>query len=225
MRSMTTPIARAALAALALAIIPTVASAQLHGLTGRYYSYDGGYLEDMTFSDPGYQFEFSRIDEEIAFGWSQEHYAGNNGNGIGFDWEPLGQGAGAFGVHWTGHITIPEGQELFLGTEADDGSYLYINDALAIDNGGQHYPTFAWTDDALASGRYSIDIYLFCNDLTPPTDKSGIDLWWSPKPVIVEDSGWVPSSALDPVPEPASIVLLLTGLGASALSARRRRRG
>lgn len=211
-----------------LAAVPGTASAQLNGLLGHYYTYTGGYLEDFTFSDPGYEFQFSRVDEDITFGYSEEHYAENNSNGIGFDWEPFGPKAAAFGVHWTGAITVPEGQELFLGIEADDGAYVFLEDQLAIDDGGQHYPTFAWTDDALSTGVYTIDIYLFCNDLIPPKNKSGIDLWWSPKPGIVDDSEWVPSGALDPgldpVPEPATVALLLMGLGSGALRLKRRRK-
>lgn len=204
--------------------VASSAEAGLTGLLGSYYQYKGGYLEDFTFSDPGYEFGFQRIDPDIAFGYSQEHYATNNGNGWGFDWEPFGQGAGAFGVHWEGWLTVPEGDPLYLATHADDGSYVFINDEKFISNGGQHYPTFGWSDQALTAGRYKIDVFLFCNDLTPPIEKSGIDLWWSPEQEIIKPSAWVPGDALEPVPEPATLTLMLTGLAGGALMRRRKAR-
>ncbi len=211
----------AATAAL-LCLVPGPAEA-IHGLIGSYYTYDGGYLEDFSFSDPGYHHAFDRLDPALSFGWSEEHYSQNNGNGWGFDWEPYGPDAGAFGVRWDGYINIPEGPALYLGTESDDGSYVHIDDALFVDNGGQHWPWFRWSDTVLEPGRYRITTYLFVNDLVPPIDKSGIDLWWSVEQGVVDDSGWVPSDWLDPVPEPSSLALLLAGLGGAALARRRRR--
>ena len=224
-----------------LVLLVPVSAGAIGGLTGSYYSYDGGYLEDLTFTDPGYHHVFDRLDADVTFGVSEEHYPGNNADGLGFDWEPLGQGAGAFGVHWSGLLTIPSHRSLFLGTQSDDGSYVYIDDQLFVDNGGQHSPQTQWSQASLASGTYRIDTYLFCNERTPPVDKSGIDLWWSTFPHIVNAAGWVPSDWLSPVtgvavldespttppvPEPATLTLLLTGLGSLGIGmgARRRRR-
>ncbi len=206
-----------------LLVLTAVPAMAIHGLCANYYLYDGYYLEDFTFSDPDYSWGFSRLDPAIHFGSSQEAYDENNGNGPGFDWEPFGPGAGAFGVQWDGYITIPDGQAVYLGTESDDGSYVFLDGNLIVDNGGEHFPTYEWSSNMIDPGTYRFTTYLFCNALTPPLDKSGIDLWWSLEQDVVDDSGWVPDEWFDPVPEPTSLALLMMGLGAAALARRRRK--
>jgi beta-glucosidase len=61
---------------------------------------------------------------------------------IDWDWGPGGpQGwnrVDHFSIRWTGTITAPETGLYQLGTSSDDGSWLYLDGQLLVDNGGTH---------------------------------------------------------------------------------------
>jgi len=68
---------------------------------------------------------FTRIDREIQFDWSSDAPA------KGFPNEH-------YSVRWTGSIVPPETREYVLSIRSDDGSRLYLNGELFIDNWGDH---------------------------------------------------------------------------------------
>lgn len=43
-----------------------------------------------------------------------------------------------FSARWTGWIEVPEPDTYRFATESDDGSWLYVDDRLVVDNGGEH---------------------------------------------------------------------------------------
>jgi beta-glucosidase len=61
---------------------------------------------------------------------------------IDWDWGPGGPGGwdrvDHFSIRWTGTITAPETGRYALGVTSDDGSWLYLDGQLVVDNGGQH---------------------------------------------------------------------------------------
>ncbi len=67
----------------------------------------------------------ARIDEQINFGVGSETMSQklNDNN---------------FSVRWTGTLTAPNTGTYTLVLTSDDGSYLYLDDELVIDNGGEH---------------------------------------------------------------------------------------
>jgi beta-glucosidase len=61
---------------------------------------------------------------------------------LDWDWGPGGpegwSGVDHFSIRWTGTITAPETALYQLGTSSDDGSWLYLDGRLLVDNGGTH---------------------------------------------------------------------------------------
>lgn len=45
---------------------------------------------------------------------------------------------GQFSVQWTGFLSVPESASYLFATTSDDGSWLYIDERLVVDNGGAH---------------------------------------------------------------------------------------
>ncbi len=68
-----------------------------------------------------------QIDAQVDFNWG--------GGG------PEGMGNDNFSVIWKGKLTALETGIYYLGTHSDDGSRIYINDELIVDNWGDHAPT------------------------------------------------------------------------------------
>jgi len=83
------------------------------GLFGRYYD-----NKDWK-GEP----DFTRVDKRIDFIW-------NIDTGRPF--------AGAFSVQWEGYVLIAESGNYTFTTNSDDGSLLYIDDKLIVNNGGIH---------------------------------------------------------------------------------------
>jgi fibro-slime domain-containing protein len=63
-----------------------------------------------------------------------------------------------FGFNFTGFIAIDKEGEYAFFTKSDDGSWLYVNDQLVVDNGGTHPPTEKSGKIKLAPGRYPIRV-------------------------------------------------------------------
>ena len=86
------------------------------GLRGAYYS-------NKEFAG---QPAFTRVDSSVDFEWT-----GSPGGQLGTE---------NFSICWTGVLVAPEDGDYELGTYSDDGSRLFINDRLFVDNGGEHGP-------------------------------------------------------------------------------------
>ncbi len=68
-----------------------------------------------------------KVDTQIDFDW------GRNG--------PEAVGNDNFSIEWSGKLEVPVSGKYYLGTHSDDGSRVYINDKLVVDNWGDHAMT------------------------------------------------------------------------------------
>jgi len=126
----------------------------------------------------------------------------------GYDWHPFG--LGNFGADITGILSIPSNGNYIFSLNSDDGSLLFIDGVLVIDNGGTHGPTVvASPSTVLTAGNHPFEVQFF-EDLGGP---SGVDLSLP--------SGVTYAAASGAVPEPGTITLL--GLGLVGLGFRYRR--
>lgn len=66
-----------------------------------------------------------------------------------------------WGVVLSGYISIPETESYTFYTRSDDGSTLYLDDQLVVDNDGLHGAFFAYGDVILAKGKHKIRIEAF----------------------------------------------------------------
>ena len=69
-----------------------------------------------------------------------------------------------FYVRWTGKIRIPSDGKYTFFTESDDGSRLWINGRVIVDNGGLHVMEEKSGEIELKAGDYDIKLELFEND-------------------------------------------------------------
>ena len=69
----------------------------------------------------------------------------------------------SFSVWWQGIINVPESGAYVFETLSDDGSYVYIDDQLVVDNGGTHSARSASNTVHLQAGPHDIDIKYFQN--------------------------------------------------------------
>ena len=65
-----------------------------------------------------------KIDTQIDFYWNQKG--------------PTSIGNDNFSIEWTGKLTAPVSGKYYLGSHSDDGSRIYINNKLVVDNWGDH---------------------------------------------------------------------------------------
>jgi fibro-slime domain-containing protein len=132
------------------------------------------------------------------------------GPGFANGFFPNGAGNDANGyraVHWTGTFSVGAGGA-HLTLSADDDAWLFLNGGLAMDNGGVKAIGLAQTTTAnLAAGTYVVDLFFADRHQI----QSGIDF---------ECSG-----CLDPVPEPATLLLFGTTLAGLGAVVRRRMKG
>jgi hypothetical protein len=121
-----------------------------HGLIARYY--DGIHWS----GEP----KLVRLDSAIDYTWKSR------------DATPIER---PFSVEWDGFIKIERPGKYTFSTESDDGSFLWINDKMVVDNGGFHSPRPRSGDVKLDRGVHRIRIRYF---------ESGIDArmaaFWKP---------------------------------------------
>jgi beta-glucosidase len=103
----------------------------------------------------------TRIDEQINFGV-----------GSGAMTQELGKDN--FSVRWTGTLTAPTTGTYTLALTSDDGSYLYLDDELVIDNGGEHAVRVrSYRVELEASRPYRVRI-----DYFDSAADSSVVFWW-----------------------------------------------
>ncbi|MFT5126803.1 MAG: hypothetical protein ACI8W8_000399, partial [Rhodothermales bacterium] len=66
-----------------------------------------------------------------------------------------------FALRFTGYINVPENGEYQFSTNSDDGSRLWIDDELIVDNDGQHAPQDRFGIISLEAGLHPITIEFF----------------------------------------------------------------
>jgi len=111
-----------------------------------------------------------------------------------YNWHPFG--LPDFGAEMTGYLLVSSDATYAFTLDSDDGSLLFIDDSLAVDNGGAHAPRVVTGSVFLTAGLHPFTVQFF-EDFGGP---SGVDL------ILPEG---VRYSA---VPEPATLLLLGTGL-------------
>jgi hypothetical protein len=112
-----------------------------YGLRGRYYA--GSKWE----GDP----LLERVDPLVQFQWNLESYK---------DVLPP-MNFPPFSVEWRGYINIKKPGLYSFATNSDDGSLLYIDDKLVVDNDGPHSETYVSGSLKLEKGVYPLLIRYF----------------------------------------------------------------
>lgn len=88
-----------------------------------------------------------------------------------YDWSPIG--GGNYTLRWTGVLWAPETGEYGVGTISDDGSQVWIDGRMVLDNGqGQWYD---WQEVfvLLNAGYHAFELRFYDSGVY-----SGIQLWW-----------------------------------------------
>ena len=101
-----------------------------------------------------------------TFDASEASFATNSG----YNWHPFG--ANAFGADITGILDVASAGTYSFSLNSDDGSLLFIDGNLVVNNGGQHPPTTVSGNAQLTAGKHSFEIQFFSNGI----GTSGVDL-------------------------------------------------
>lgn len=122
------------------------------GLVGEYYEI-GRPLSDFP-STEGLRPLIRRTDPEISFGPTVLGAEDFGGTGL----------EDRFYVRWSGRLRVPEGGRYVIYLASDDGSRLYLDGRLLIDNGGVHPFLEAAETIELDEGVYDLKVEYFDND-------------------------------------------------------------
>lgn len=95
--------------------------------------------------------DLRRIDRKINFEHTTEAFPGT----------PMSD---HFYVRWTGKVRIPRDGKYTFFTESDDGSRLWIDGKVLVDNGGLHAMEEKSGDVDLKAGDHDLKLELFEND-------------------------------------------------------------
>lgn len=133
----------------------------------------------------------SRIDPNLSFGFIN----GSPGAGVNEkNWS----------ARWSGSLTPPTSGSYTLFLSSDDGSRLYVNGSLAIDNWGDHgNQTKSATLDLIAGQAYSIEVQYYQGG-----GESSLHLGWNVP-------GSTPFSAATSLARESDIAIVVVGLSSS----------
>jgi hypothetical protein len=112
-------------------------------MSNRKYGLYVSYFDNMSWEDEPV---FQEVDEAIGFNWTNE------------DDKPV---ASPFSALWKGYIEINIPGIYTFKLTSDDGSWLYIDDILVIDNGGNHATKSVTGTVTLEAGKHKIMIKYF----------------------------------------------------------------
>lgn len=106
-----------------------------------------------------------------------------------------------FSIRWVGKVAAPSSGRYIFGTRSDDGSFVYIDDQLVVDNGGSHGAEYREGVIELSQGFHDIEVLY--NELGGSRE---MQLWWQPP---TGGKSLVPSAYLYPLEEelPAGLEL------------------
>src|SRR5262249_12736753 len=77
----------------------------------------------------------------------------------GFSWHPFGQAQ--FGADITGYLNVSAAGTYTFTLNSDDGSLLFIDGSLVVDNGNPHTPQTVSGDATLTAGLHCFEIQYF----------------------------------------------------------------
>ena len=123
---------------------------------------------------------------------------------FGYNWHPFG--LASFGSSSTGVLAVATAGNYTFTLNSDDGSRLFIDGGLVVDNGGQHSPTTVSGSTFLTAGSHPFRVNFFEDQGGP----SGVDL--------ILPNG----VAISGVPEPATWAMMLLGFLGLGWAYRRR---
>ncbi|MCK4937527.1 MAG: tandem-95 repeat protein [Methanosarcinales archaeon] len=133
----------------------------LNGKNGLYASYYSKaiYRENINAIEIPF---IERIDPKIDFDWQNDPLPINKD--------------GWWSVDWTGFISAPEEGTYSFKLNSDDGSWLFIDGELVVDNGGDHPPREVSGEIDLTKGYHSIHVKYF----NSYGGQAKIELYWKP---------------------------------------------
>lgn len=109
-----------------------------------------------------------------------------------------------FSIEWRGKIRAPVTGLYTFGTNSDDGSYVYIDGQLVVDNGGSHGIRYREGQIFLEEGYHDIVVQYF-----QEIGSRDMELWWTPPggphevvPLEVLWTGWGQAPAEGPPAPP-----------------------
>jgi 4-amino-4-deoxy-L-arabinose transferase-like glycosyltransferase len=117
---------------------------------------EGQYFKTMNFKEP----IFTRVDSEINFAYPLLMEVAKTN----------------YSIRWEGYIYIPKTNEYTFLLISDDGSWLYLDDKLVIDNGEEHALRRRINTINLHKGFHSIKVSYFQKD-----SNSQLYLLWKPR--------------------------------------------
>jgi len=144
------------------------------GLVGEYYSFAQEIQEFPTVAAEKKP-SLRRVDKEINFEATEGKFAGT-------DYEDQ------IFVRWTGVLRVPADGKYTFFTESDDGSRVFIESKLVVDNGGLHAMEEKSGEIELKAGDHDLRVEYFENGGT-----AGCKLSWEAKGI---EKKILPASAL-----------------------------
>jgi len=153
---------------------PVADAAGKSGLSGEYYALDDA-LEDFPTIAADKKPTVKRVDKDINVDSTTEAWPGT-------------QLVDHFYIRWTGKLRAPKDGNYTFFLESDDGSRLYLDGKLVVDNGGLHGMEEKSGEAELKAGDHDLKVEFFEND-----GDAGCKFSWQP-PGKSKDT--VPTTAL-----------------------------